>query len=78
MTTFSFVFGNLSVALILIVFGLIGFVVGTFKIPETNKWEVTRKLGGETIDDVILRWFKFKKKHKKIYVYKEEETKDGR
>ena len=57
-------------------FGLIGFIVGTFKIPETNKWAFTRKVGGEQIDDVILRWIKFKRKKRKIYVYKEEGTKD--
>ena len=30
------------------------------------------------IDDIIIRWIKFKKSGKKIYVYSaEEETKDG-
>ena len=37
----------------------------------------TKKTGGENIDNVIIRWIKFKKNMNKIYVYKEEEdTKD--
>ena len=33
--------------------------------------------GGENIDNVIMRWIKFKKNNNKIYVYNlEEETKD--
>ena len=46
-------------------------------MPETTAFEITKKTGGENIDDVILRWIKFKKNGKKIYIYKtEEETKD--
>ena len=37
----------------------------------------TKKTGGENIDDVIIRWIKFKKNNNKVYIYKEEEeTKD--
>ena len=58
-------------------FGLIGFIIGTLKIPESTAFEITKKTGGENIDNVILRWIKFKKEGNKIYVYKvEEETKD--
>ena len=58
-------------------FGLIGFIIGTLKVPESTAFEITKKTGGENIDDVILRWIKFKKDGKKVYVYKvEEETKD--
>ena len=57
--------------------GLIGFCIGTLKIPESSAFEITRKAGGENLDDVIIRWIKFKKNGKKIYIYaKEEETKD--
>ena len=55
------------------IFAVIGFCIGTLKVPETNNFEITRKTGGENIDEVILRWIKFKKKGNKI----EEETKDG-
>lgn len=47
----------------------IGFAVGTFKVPETNAFEITRKTGGESIDQVFLRWLKFKKKKNVIYTY---------
>ena len=60
------------------VFALIGFVIGTFKVPNIERFEFSRKTGGENIDDVIIRWIKIKKNGNKIYVYKpEEETKDG-
>ena len=52
------------------IFGLIGFSIATFKIPESQAFALTRKVGGENIDDIILRWIKFKRKGKKIYIYK--------
>ena len=54
-------------------FALIGFVIGTLKMPNIEKFEFTKKTGGENIDDVIKRAIKFKLKGKKIYVYREEE-----
>lgn len=54
------------------IFGLIGFSIGTFKVPETNSFEITKKTGGENIDDVIKRAIRFKMKKNKIYVYQEE------
>lgn len=63
--------------IITLIFGAIGFAIGTLKVPESTAFEITKKTGGENIDDVILRWIKFKKNNNKIYVYKlEEETKD--
>lgn len=63
--------------IITLIFAAIGFAIGTFKVPESTAFEITKKTGGENIDDVILRWIKFKKNGNKIYVYKaEEETKD--
>jgi len=68
-------------------FGALGYIIGTLKVPESNNFEITRKTGGEKIDEVIQRWFKFKMKHGKIYLYKEryeseimkkEGTKDGK
>lgn len=54
--------------------GLIGFIIGTFKMPDTNAFEITKKTGGENIDDVIKRAIKFKMQKNKIYVYQREET----
>ncbi len=60
-----------------LVFAVIGFAIGTLKVPESSSFKITKMTGGENIDDVILRWIKFKKNGNKIYIYKdEEETKD--
>ncbi len=72
----TFKLGTVGLILLLI-FAALGFAIGTFKVPDTNGFEITRKTGGEPIDQVILRWFKFKQKKNRIYVYKEEEHKDG-
>ncbi len=56
--------------IIVAVLGLIGFIIGTFKIPRTNSFEFTKNTGGEDIDDVIRRAIKFKLKKKRIYVNK--------
>ena len=61
---------------IVIFLGLLGFCVGTFKVPDSKKFKLTEKTGGEAIDDVIKRWFMFKQEKKKIYVYTKEDTKD--
>ena len=52
-------------------FGGIGFAIATFKVPEMKNFEITKKNGGENIDEVIKRWFLFKKKKNRVYVYKE-------
>ena len=59
----------------ILIFGAIGFGIATLKVPESNNFEITRKTGGEKIDDVILRAIKFKMKGKRLYVYTKEETK---
>lgn len=58
------------------IFGLIGFIIGTFKIPDTKKFEFTEKTGGENIDEIIKRAIRFKQKKNRIYVYTKEEIKD--
>ena len=68
----AFKLGYIGV-IISIVLGAIGFGIGTFKVPETDSFEITRKAGGEKIDDIIIKYIKFKKNNKnKIYVYDEE------
>ena len=53
------------------VLGIIGFLIGTFKMPDTTAFEITKKTGGENIDDVVKRYIAFKKKKNRVYVYKE-------
>ncbi|MCI9063184.1 MAG: hypothetical protein HFJ17_01045 [Clostridia bacterium] len=60
----------------IIVFALIGFSVGTFKVPDIDTFEITRKAGGQNIDDVLKQLIKFKSKKKKIYTYAKEEKID--
>lgn len=61
---FYFIFkmlGFTTIGLILtLIFAVIGFGIGTLKIPESSSFEITKKAGGENIDDVIFRWIKFK------------------
>ena len=65
--------------IIIAILGFIGFCIGTFKIPESNAFSITKNAGGEKIDDVILRMIKFKMKKNRIYVYslaKKDSTED--
>ena len=59
---------------ITLILAAIGYAIGMFKIPDTNGLEITRKTGGENIDDIIKRYIKFKKNNKKLYVYTKEEN----
>ncbi len=59
---------------ITIIFAAIGFVIGTFKIPDNNGMELTRKLGGEEIDKAFVRWWKFRKRGNIIYTYLKEDN----
>lgn len=74
---FYFIFSLLKMKLvgivITVIFAFIGYAIGMFKIPDTNGLEITRKTGGENIDDVIKRYIKFKQNNKKYYVYTKEE-----
>ena len=58
---------------ITITLALIGFLIGTLKMPNIAKFDFTKKTGGENLDDIIKRAIKFRTKGKKIYIYKEEE-----
>lgn len=57
--------GYIGVAL----FGLIGFIISTVKMPTSQNFEIFRKTGGEDIDEVIKRLVKFKTKGKNVYLY---------
>ena len=55
---------------IVAILALIGFLIGTLKVPDITKFEFTRKTGGENLDEVIKRAINFKTRGKKIYIYK--------
>ena len=79
---FYFIFKLLNMTMvgiaIVALFALLGFGIGTIKVPEIAKFEFSKKTGGENIDDIIKRAIKFKQKRNKIYIYddKEENTND--
>ena len=60
---FYFIFKLLGLQMIgigiVIFLGLLGFCIGTFKVPDSKKFKLTEKTGGEAIDDVIKNWNKF-------------------
>ena len=70
---FNFIFKLIGLStvgiILLVVCGVLGFVIATFKVPDTSAVEITKKTGGENIDDVIRRAIKFKMEHNKIYLY---------
>ena len=71
---------NLRIVGIIItaIFGIAGFVIATFKIPESRNWSITRINGGLKIDEVIIRAINFKRKKNRIYVYEREEIKNDK
>lgn len=52
-------------------FALMGFIIGTFRIPNLTFAPIFRICNGEKIDDIIMRAIKFQKQ-KKIYIYGKE------
>lgn len=58
--------------IILAVFAVIGYIVGAFKIPTIVGLPVTKKIGGESIYEIVLRYIKFNK-NRKIYTNTKEE-----
>ena len=69
---FSLLSLNFIGIIFVLIFGLIGFLIGTLKMPNSQRFEITRETGGENIDDIIKRTVKFKLKKDKIYVYTKE------
>lgn len=54
------------------VFAFIGFALGALKIPTIVAFPITKKIGGEPIGEIIIRYFKFRK-NRKMYTYTKEE-----
>ena len=51
----------------------IAFVIATFNIPEIGVLKTTRTIGGQKIDDIIKRAYKFRKKGNRLYIYTKED-----
>ena len=54
------------------VFAVLGFAAGTFKIPTIAGLPFTKKVGGEPISEIVIRYIKFRA-NRKIYAYTKEE-----
>lgn len=53
-------------------FGLLGYIIGAVKIPTIVAFPITKRIGGEPVGEIILRYIKFKK-NRKMYTYTKEE-----
>lgn len=60
--------------IILAIFALIGYAFGAFKIPTLQGIKITKSIGGESMDEILRRYIKFKM-NRKIYTYTKEEKK---
>ena len=75
---FLFIFSLIGLQMVGVIitalFALIGWAIGAIKIPTIAGIQVTKKIGGEPLSEIILRWIKFNK-NKRMYVYTKEENK---
>ena len=46
--------------IILALLALLGYGFGTFKIPKISGWEFTKNIEGDSMDEIFLRFIKFK------------------
>ena len=58
--------------IIMAFFALIGYIIGAVKIPTIVGIPITKKIGGEPLSEIIVRYVKFKK-NRKMYSYTKEE-----
>lgn len=54
--------------IILVLLAAIGYGIGTIKFPSTGNGKIAKNVGGESIDEVIGNYIKFKK-NSKVYTY---------
>ena len=59
--------------IITVLLALAGFVIGTFKMPKNDRFEITRKAGGINLDKVLIESIRFKLNRVKLYVYDTDE-----
>ena len=64
----SGVFSIIGIVFI-VIFAILGFVLGTFKMPSNERFEITKKAAGIKLDKVLFESIKFHFKKNKIYVY---------
>lgn len=52
----------------LVAFAVIGYGIGTIKFPTSGNNKIAKNVGGDSIDQVIVNYIRFKK-NRKIYTY---------
>ena len=60
---------NIVGFIIMLLIGGLGFVIGTFKVPQNDRFEITRKAAGIEMDTVIKEYIKFHFRRDKYYTY---------
>ena len=58
--------------IILAIFALLGWIYGAVKIPTVGGIAITKSVGGESLNEIINRYIKFKM-NKKVYTSTKEE-----
>lgn len=53
---------------IMAIFAVIGWAIGALKIPTIAGLPFTKNVGGESLDEILKRYIKFKM-NKKVYTY---------
>lgn len=74
---FYFIFSLLGMKvvgiIILAILALLGYAFGTVKMPRITGWKFTKNIEGDSMDDIFVRYIKFKT-NKKIYTYTKEDN----
>ena len=60
---------NIIGIVIMVILAILGFVIGTVKMPRNERFEITKKAAGVNLDKVILESIRFKINKSKLYVY---------
>ena len=58
----------IGIALIVIL-AILGFIIGTFKMPQNDRFEICKKAAGIGLDKVMIESIKFHFRKQKYYVY---------
>lgn len=73
---FFLLFGALKLRfvgiIIMLILALIGYAFGTIKMPKVTGWQFTKNIEGDSLDDIFIRYLKFKN-NKKVYSYTKED-----
>ncbi len=54
--------------IIMAILAAIGYGIGTIKMPTSGNTKISKNVGGDSLDEIILNYIKFKK-NKKVYTY---------